>query len=112
MLFMPVWDLNPIKKIKYQYVTVGIIVLNIAIFFLFETHLILHAPGSFVKALELWPRELRPLTSFLQHIPEQYRLVTHMFLHGNLLHLFGNMIFLYVFGDNVEDAMGHVRFAI
>ncbi len=35
-----------------------------------------------------------------------------MFIHGGWLHLFGNMIFLWVFGDNVEDAMGHVRYAI
>jgi membrane associated rhomboid family serine protease len=33
-----------------------------------------------------------------------------VFLHGSLLHLLGNMLFLWVFGDNVEDAMGHVRF--
>ena len=37
--------------------------------------------------------------------------ITSMFLHGGWLHLFGNMIFLWVFGDNVEDAMGHVRYA-
>ena len=36
--------------------------------------------------------------------------VTYSFLHGNLLHLGSNMIFLWVFGDNVEDSMGHVRF--
>jgi membrane associated rhomboid family serine protease len=35
-----------------------------------------------------------------------------MFLHGGLLHLLGNMIFLWVFGDNVEDAMGHLRYAL
>lgn len=37
-------------------------------------------------------------------------LVTHMFLHGSWAHLIGNMIFLFVFGDNVEDVMGHARF--
>jgi membrane associated rhomboid family serine protease len=112
MLFMPIWDLNPIKKIKYQYVTMGIIVLNIAIYFLFETQLILHTPASFVDALSLHPRDVRPFASFLQHLPDQFRLVTYLFLHGSVLHLFGNMVFLYVFGDNVEDAMGHVRFTI
>lgn len=38
--------------------------------------------------------------------------LTSMFLHGGWLHLLGNMIFLWVFGDNVEDAMGHVRYAV
>jgi membrane associated rhomboid family serine protease len=36
--------------------------------------------------------------------------VTSMFLHGGLLHLLGNMLYLWIFGDNVEDSMGHVRF--
>ncbi len=35
-----------------------------------------------------------------------------MFLHGDWLHLVGNMLFLWVFGDNVEDAMGHLRFLV
>ncbi len=38
--------------------------------------------------------------------------VTSMFMHGSWLHLLGNMWFLWVFGDNVEDAMGHARFAL
>ncbi len=37
-------------------------------------------------------------------------LVTYMFLHGDIVHLLGNMLFLWVFGDNVEDALGHFRF--
>ena len=37
---------------------------------------------------------------------------TSMFVHGGWLHLIGNMIFLWVFGDNVEDAMGHLRYAV
>jgi membrane associated rhomboid family serine protease len=39
-------------------------------------------------------------------------LVTSMFLHGGLLHLLGNMLYLWIFGNNVEDAMGHVRYLI
>lgn len=38
--------------------------------------------------------------------------VTSMFLHGGVLHLAGNMLFLYIFGDNIEDEMGHVGFAL
>jgi len=38
------------------------------------------------------------------------RMFTSMFLHADILHIFGNMLFLYVFGDNVEDRMGHGRF--
>jgi rhomboid family protein len=38
--------------------------------------------------------------------------ITSMFLHGGILHLLGNMLYLWIFGDNVEDSMGHVRFIV
>lgn len=41
-----------------------------------------------------------------------YTIVTSMFMHGGWFHLLGNMLFLWVFGDNVEDSMGHGRFAV
>jgi membrane associated rhomboid family serine protease len=41
-----------------------------------------------------------------------FTLFTSMFMHGGLLHLGGNMLFLYIFGDNVEDAMGHAKYLI
>ena len=43
-------------------------------------------------------------------VPPAVTLVTYMFMHGNWLHLAGNVIFLWVFGDNIEAAMGHLRF--
>jgi membrane associated rhomboid family serine protease len=46
------------------------------------------------------------------HGEQIYTLFTSMFMHANLLHLFGNMLFLYVFGDNVEDVFGHVGYLI
>ena len=39
-----------------------------------------------------------------------YTLVTSMFLHGGVMHLGGNMLFLHIFGDNIEDAMGHLKY--
>jgi membrane associated rhomboid family serine protease len=48
----------------------------------------------------------------LPFVPLWMTLATSIFLHGSLIHLLGNMLFLWVFGDNVEDAMGHVRFLI
>ena len=41
-----------------------------------------------------------------------HTLVTSMFLHADILHIFGNMLFLYIFGDNVEDAFGHFRYLL
>jgi len=43
-------------------------------------------------------------------IPPFFSVFTSMFLHGGLLHLAGNMLYLWIFGNNVEDAMGHIRF--
>jgi len=45
-------------------------------------------------------------------IPIWLTLLTSMFLHGGILHLLGNMLYLWIFGDNVEDAMGSVRFLV
>ena len=45
-------------------------------------------------------------------IPVFFTLFTSMFLHGGLAHLFGNMLYLWIFGDNVEDALGHFRYLI
>ncbi len=45
-------------------------------------------------------------------IPAYATLITSMFLHGGWMHLIGNMLYLWVFGNNIEDAMGHAKFAL
>jgi membrane associated rhomboid family serine protease len=45
-------------------------------------------------------------------IPVWLTLITSMFMHGGLAHIFGNMLFLWIFGDNIEDRIGHFRYAI
>ena len=51
-------------------------------------------------------------TCVIQAHPAWYTVVTSMFLHGGWLHLIGNMWFLWIFGNNVEDSMGHGRFVV
>ena len=58
-------------------------------------------PAEFLKGVDLPPTI---------PIPIWFTLITSMFLHGGLVHLLGNMLYLWIFGDNVEDAMGHTRF--
>lgn len=45
-------------------------------------------------------------------IPVYFTLITSMFMHGGIAHIFGNMLFLWIFGDNIEDRLGHVRYLI
>ncbi|HSR61839.1 MAG TPA: rhomboid family intramembrane serine protease [Gammaproteobacteria bacterium] len=52
------------------------------------------------------------LPEALAVIPADLTVFTSMFMHGGFLHLAGNMLYLWIFGNNVEDAMGHVRFVI
>ena len=45
-------------------------------------------------------------------IPVYFTLITSMFMHGSLMHLLGNMLYLWIFGDNLEDGMGHGRYLV
>jgi membrane associated rhomboid family serine protease len=115
LLFIPLSDDNPLRFVRYQWVTIGIIAVNVTVFVLQISGLGLAAGSS----LALVPAEL--LQVRIVHgsahgafdslaIPEGLTLISYMFLHTNVLHLTSNMLFLWVFGDNVEDAMGHVRY--
>jgi len=109
---VPVWDMNHLKRVRFQYVTFGLIILNALIYFLSETHTLLTSTAGLVDALALRPSDASSVRAFVGHIPDHYRFLSYMFVHASVLHLFGNMVFLFVFGDNVEDALGHVRFII
>lgn len=126
MLFVPLWDMNPIKRVRFQYVTVGLILLNCAVFFFLQAGLLYPNGETLLIDYSVIPSELLRLAQVppagelppaidsrgpqMLILPEEITLVTYMFLHGGVLHLAGNMIFLWVFGDNVEDCMGHMRF--
>lgn len=68
-----------------------------------------------VYALGVIPASLlqgKSLPPDLYLIPAELTLLTSMFLHGGWMHLIGNMLFLWIFGNNVEDAMGHSRYIV
>ncbi|HXT29676.1 MAG TPA: rhomboid family intramembrane serine protease [Vicinamibacterales bacterium] len=79
-------------------VTVAIIVVN-ALIFLYQLTLPEPALQLFVGAYAVVPAHFHPAT-----------LITSQFLHGGVLHVGGNMLYLWIFGDNVEDRLGHARF--
>lgn len=116
-VFVPIHDDNPLKYIKFQYVTLFLIALNVAIF-VFESLGLEHAV---IASFAVVPHELLEVRIMGGHaassheaiaLPERYTLLTYMFLHNDIVHIFGNMLFLWVFGDNVEDALGHARFLL
>ena len=107
---IPLHDDNPthIKPV----VTVGLIGLCAVVFF-WQISLPRGAAEQAIYAYGLIPAVLfghAELPAELAAIPAELSLVTSMFLHGGLMHLLGNMLYLWIFGNNVEDSMGHVRF--
>jgi len=114
-MFVPLHDENPLKAIRFPWVTVLLIAVNVLVFFLENMQLDEAAIASFaIVPRELFGTSLLPVaveTAGVK-VPEQLTLLTYMFFHGDIFHLAGNMLFLWVFGDNVEDAMGHFKFLI
>jgi membrane associated rhomboid family serine protease len=113
-MFIPLHDANSLKRIKLQYVTIGLIAAN-AIVFLITGLGSQQFAGAAVYGLGYVPSvvfdtiELPPELIF---VPEDLTYLTYAFMHADIFHLGGNMLFLWVFGDNVEDALGHLRFLI
>ncbi|MGE5418280.1 MAG: rhomboid family intramembrane serine protease [Acidobacteriota bacterium] len=86
--------------------TVDLIILN-SIIFLYQLVLGPHGMEQFFAGYSVIPRDITSASGYLAgYIP----LITSMFLHGGWMHLIGNMWFLWLFGDNVEDLMGPIRF--
>ena len=114
-MFVPLHDTNSLRRIKRPIVTWVLIATTVAFYFVFqagssgmEASLINYRFGA-IPSVVTDRSVLPPDIAFL---PAEFSLVTYSFLHGGVMHLVGNMLFLWVFGDNVEDAMGHARFAL
>ena len=108
-MFIPIHDDNPLKVISFQRVTVGLIIANV-LTFLWQTSL---APGEMIAADQAFGVVPAALVGGLPDFgafPEELALLTYMFLHADVWHLAGNMLFLWVLGDNVEDDLGHLRY--
>jgi membrane associated rhomboid family serine protease len=117
MVFIPVSDDNPLRSIGAQWVTYSLIAINVVVFAL---QLLGSSDGgaAVLASYALIPSELLHVAvpagveavPGAAVVPEWLTLVTYQFLHGGPMHLLSNMLFLWVFGDNVEDAMGHTMF--
>lgn len=100
---LPIKDDNPSRRTPI--VTYTIILINGAVF-LYETALSLSGDlPSFFRTYALIPANITNGTGF-------HTLITSMFLHGGVMHITGNMLYLYIFGDNIEDIVGRFKFII
>ena len=110
-MLIPIRDHNP--RLRFPVVTLLILVVNVVVF-LFELtlsaadqkRLVLAGgaiPFEIMNHIDIPPRDLLPVPGSIW---------TLMFLHGGWLHIIGNMWFLWLFGDNIEDALGRIRYPI
>ncbi len=109
---IPLRDDNP-SELR-PVVTIGLIVLCTLVF-LWQLSFGRQGGQALVYALGLIPSVLfgiNELPPEISLVPPGLTVLTSMFLHGGWMHLLGNMLYLWIFGDNVEDAMGHGRFVV
>ena len=128
-MVFPVWDDNS-DRTTFPYVNYAFIALNIFVFVVLQK---LGSDTSFTYSFSTVPAEIMSGTDVVTpartveiatgqsvRVPGlgetplsvYLTLFTSMFMHGGIAHIFGNMVFLWVFGDNIEDRLGHVRYVI
>lgn len=109
-MFIPLRDENPTSRLPV--VTVLLIAANVAVFILQAA-----APHGIELAAVRFGAVPYNITHFRSlagtaGFPPLLTLLTSMFLHGSLFHLLGNMLYLWIFGNNIEDRLGPVRFVL
>lgn len=103
---IPLRDDNP--TVLWPIVTITLIIANTAVFF-YELSLEPRLLETLIYQMGMVP------ASITQGVPGTggyFTALTSMFLHGGWMHIIGNMLYLWIFGNNIEDSMGHVRFVI
>lgn len=111
---IPLRDENPTSITPF--VNHALVAINVAVF-VYQAFLAFDVSGevanAFVQKLALTPSLLLSPSVWSQMpIPAPLTLLTSMFVHGGIMHLLGNLLYLWVFGDNIEDALGHLNYLI
>ena len=114
---IPLKDDVPSRSVPV--VTIGLIALNVLVFlYQFSLGVDARGPGAgaaegFIMEFGLVPCRLTGSCLGLEDFPSPViTIFTSMFLHGGITHIGGNMLYLWIFGDNVEDTLGHGRFLV
>ena len=106
---IPLKDDNPTQS--FPLVTVALIVVNVAVhFLLLPVNPSVHA--SVIKEFGFTPAKFFAGSGYHFDVSPVVTLFSSMFLHGGIMHLGGNMLYLWIFGNNIEDIMGRFRFII
>ncbi len=110
-MILPIKDDNPTRR--FPVLTLGILVANVGAF-LYLLSLGTTGFEASTQRLGAIPFEIAHATDAISPtpIPLAFTLLTAMFLHGGWWHLGGNMLYLWIFGNNVEDRLGHFRFLV
>ncbi|HEX7013306.1 MAG TPA: rhomboid family intramembrane serine protease [Steroidobacteraceae bacterium] len=109
---IPLRDDNP-STIR-PLVTIALVIACVLVF-LWQVSLGPERGQEMIYSLGLIPAvlfDVKDLPAELALIPASMTILTSMFMHGGWMHLIGNMLYLWIFGDNVEDSMGHGRFVV
>ena len=105
---VPLRDENPVRRTAY--ITYGLIILNILIF-LYQILLPADDRAAFIQDWAIIPKHLTAVLSGQEFAFQPLlTLLTSQFLHAGPLHLGGNMLFLWIFGNNIEDRLGRAKF--
>jgi membrane associated rhomboid family serine protease len=107
-MVMPLWDESPLTLPKLPVVTWGLIGINVLVFIFTAV-----VPDGMLPAImnfAVTPANITGTPINPTPIPPYLTLITYQFLHANIWHLLGNMVFLWIFGDDIEEAMGPLRF--
>jgi membrane associated rhomboid family serine protease len=125
-MVFPIGDDNA-DRVRTPYVTYLLIALNVLVFVFLQGF---GTNDRFTYAFSVVPEEIRTGEDIARPVPMQVgdqteqvplqptpihvylTLLMSIFMHGSLIHLFANMLFLWIFGDNVEDDLGHGRYAV
>jgi membrane associated rhomboid family serine protease len=106
---IPISDENPAHRTPL--VTWTLLIASIAVFF-WQLSFTDQGAEAVIRSLGFTPREFFARGLSAGDTRPWVTLLTSMFLHGSLMHLGGNMLYLWIFGNNVEDALGHARFLL
>lgn len=113
-MVIPLHDDAKLSYLRRPIVTWALIAINVAVFLAVRSE-IFGDPLTVIRGFALIPRVLfgeAQLAKWIVGPPAPLTLITSLFFHSSVLHILGNMLFLYVLGDNVEDAMGSEHFLL